>query len=149
MAKTSPWMLVNISLSERCRLSPAQKHKELSRRMTKPMKTQISMSICPVWSLSTCRHLASLVTHWVHREDSDQAGRLGRCPGWSESSLGAFCWFCHETAQFITVLSLRWLVSFITIVGNKSNMRYVTRKPVFGTFDAVRLKLACSATKAS
>ena len=25
--------------------------------------------------------------------------RLGRCSGWSESSLGAqsFCWFCHET----------------------------------------------------
>ena len=28
--------------------------------------------------------------------------RLGRCPGWSESSLGAqsFCWFCHEVAYF-------------------------------------------------
>ena len=27
--------------------------------------------------------------------------RLGGCPGWSESSLGAqsFCWFCHEAAQ--------------------------------------------------
>ena len=27
--------------------------------------------------------------------------RLGRCPGWSESSLGtqSFCWFCHEAAQ--------------------------------------------------
>ena len=27
--------------------------------------------------------------------------RLGGCPGWSESSLGAhsFCWFCHEVAQ--------------------------------------------------
>ena len=32
--------------------------------------------------------------------------RLGRCPGWSESSLGAqsFCWFCHEAAQ-ITINS--------------------------------------------
>ena len=29
--------------------------------------------------------------------------RLGGCPGWSESSLGAqsFCWFCHEAAQII------------------------------------------------
>ena len=29
--------------------------------------------------------------------------RLGRCPGWSESSLGAhsFCWFCHVVAHFI------------------------------------------------
>ena len=28
--------------------------------------------------------------------------RLGGCPGWSESSLGAhsFCWFCHIAAQF-------------------------------------------------
>ena len=27
--------------------------------------------------------------------------RLGECPGWSESSLGAdsFCWFCHVVAQ--------------------------------------------------
>ena len=27
--------------------------------------------------------------------------RLGRCPGWSESSLGAqsFCWFCHVAAH--------------------------------------------------
>ena len=27
--------------------------------------------------------------------------RLGRCPGWSESLLGAhaFCWFCHVAAQ--------------------------------------------------
>ena len=28
--------------------------------------------------------------------------RLGGCPGWSESSLGAhsFCWFCHVVAHF-------------------------------------------------
>ena len=32
------------------------------------------------------------------REDSDQPGR---CPGWSESLLGAhsFCWFCHVMAH--------------------------------------------------
>ena len=30
--------------------------------------------------------------------------RLGRCPGWSESSLGAqsLCWFCHVVAHFPT-----------------------------------------------
>ena len=29
--------------------------------------------------------------------------RLGGCPGWSESSLGAqsFCWFCHEVAKVL------------------------------------------------
>ena len=29
--------------------------------------------------------------------------RLGKCPGWSESSLGvhSLCWFCHVTAYFM------------------------------------------------
>ena len=29
--------------------------------------------------------------------------RLGGCPGYSESSLGAqpYCWFCHVVAHFI------------------------------------------------
>ena len=33
-------------------------------------------------------------------EDSDQPGR---CPGWSESSLGAhsLCWFCHVAAHMV------------------------------------------------
>ena len=31
--------------------------------------------------------------------------RLGGCPGWSESSLGAqsFCWFCHVAAHIVVV----------------------------------------------
>ena len=34
--------------------------------------------------------------------------RLGGCPGWSESSLGAhaFCWFCHEAAHI-------WIKQFL------------------------------------
>ena len=68
-----------------------------------PAKTQISLGICLVWSessLSGWRKLGSLVTHWVHSEDSD---RLGGCQGWSESALVAqsLCWFCHEAAQTI------------------------------------------------
>ena len=33
--------------------------------------------------------------------------RLGGCPGWSESSLGAhsFCWFCHVAAEIIKLIS--------------------------------------------
>ena len=33
--------------------------------------------------------------------------RLGGCPGWSESSLGAhsFCWFCHFAAHFLLSFS--------------------------------------------
>ena len=38
--------------------------------------------------------------------------RLGRCPGWSESSLGAysFCWFCH----FVGQLTESFLSSFFS-----------------------------------
>ena len=68
-----------------------------------PVKTQISLGICPVWSES------SLCAQWVAKdpmflhadsEDSDQTGRSG-CPGWSECSLYAhpFCWFCHVAAH--------------------------------------------------
>ena len=34
--------------------------------------------------------------------------RLGGCPGWSKSSLGAhpLCWFCHEAAQITQLLCL-------------------------------------------
>ena len=51
-------------------------------------------------SLSAWRKLGSLATLWAYSEDSDQPGR---CPGWSESSLGAksFCWFCHEASHFL------------------------------------------------
>ena len=40
--------------------------------------------------------------------------RLGRCPGWSESSLGihSFCWFCRVAAHFS--LLIQWLVSVKT-----------------------------------
>ena len=35
-------------------------------------------------------------------------GRIGGCPGWSESSLGAqsVCWFCHEVDQLLFFLLL-------------------------------------------
>ena len=29
--------------------------------------------------------------------------RLGGCPGWSESSLGSFCWFCHVMAHMLNI----------------------------------------------
>ena len=46
-----------------------------------PAKTQISLGICPVWSeslLPAWRNLGSSATHWAHREDSDQSGRIPR-----------------------------------------------------------------------
>ena len=60
----------------------------MSRLMTKPTnwhlcpaKTQISLSICPVWSessLSAWRKVGPLAIHWMHSKDSDQTGRMPR-----------------------------------------------------------------------
>ena len=47
----------------------------------RPAKTQISLGIRPVWSvssLSAWRKLGSLATHWAHSEDFDQTGRMPR-----------------------------------------------------------------------
>ena len=47
----------------------------------RPVKTQISLGIRPVWSessLSAWRKFGSLATHWAHSEDTDQTGRMPR-----------------------------------------------------------------------
>ena len=73
-------------------------HAHLSHLMTKPTKwhvcpakTQISLGICPVWSVFALRMKKAWVLSY----------QLSRCPGWSESSLGAqsLCCFCHEVAH--------------------------------------------------
>ena len=64
----------------------------------RPAKTQISLGISPVSSLST---------QWVAKDpsflhaDSEDSDQTGRCPGWSESLLGAqsLYWFCHVTTH--------------------------------------------------
>ena len=63
-------------------------HVTLSLLMTKPTKwhvrpvmTQISLGIRPVWSetlLSPWRKLRSLANHWAHSENSDQTGQMPR-----------------------------------------------------------------------
>ena len=49
--------------------------------------------------------------HWVLSYPLSAQQRLGKCRGWSESSLGAhsFCWFCHEVAQMY--LKTNWTAS--------------------------------------
>ena len=39
--------------------------------------------------------------------------RLGGCPVWSVSSLGAlsFCWFCHEAAHLLYLFSLKRIIT--------------------------------------
>ena len=56
------------------------------------MKTQISLSIRPVWSESSPSawiYLGSLAIHSAHSEYPDQTGHWADPPIWSESSLGA------------------------------------------------------------
>ena len=65
-------------------MSSESEEKQMSRLMTKPtkehvrpVKAQISLGICPVWSessLAASRKLGSLATHWAPREDSHQTG---------------------------------------------------------------------------
>ena len=119
----------------------------MSHDMTKPTKwlcaqrRQISLGICPVWSES------SLYAQWVAKDpsfrhaDSDDSDQIGRCQGWSESSLRthAICWFCHEATYLLKNMITRPVY-----------LSHDTRKPVFGGFCLqVRLKLACSATETS
>ena len=84
----------------------------LSHLMTKltkwsmcPLKTQISLGICPVWSESL------LCAQWVAEdssflqvdsEDSDQADPSLR---WAHMP---FCWFCHEAAHFDKIPGYNW-----------------------------------------
>ena len=50
-------------------------HDKTNKMTVRPVKTQISLGIRPVWSessLSAWRNLGSLATHWSHGEDPDQ-----------------------------------------------------------------------------
>ena len=48
-----------------------------------------------------CPHEESLDPELPNERTAKTLIRLGGCPGWSESSLGAqaHCWFCHEAAH--------------------------------------------------
>ena len=48
-----------------------------------------------------CPHEESLAPKLPTKYTAKTLIRLGRCSGWSESSLGtqSFCWFCHEAAH--------------------------------------------------
>ena len=86
------------------------RRKYVSRDMTKPTKwmcaqRRLSLDIRPVWSessLSAWRKLGSLVPI---KPTARTLIRLGGCPGWSESSLGAqsLCWFCHVARLMYTL----------------------------------------------
>ena len=83
----------------------------------RPAKTQINLGIRPVWSessLSAWNKLGSLATHWAHREDSDQTGRMPR-----------LIWVFAGRTLILLVLSCRgsFVISFILTVQPMSSFQ--------------------------
>ena len=77
--------------------------------------------------------------------------RLGRCPGWSESSLGAysFCWFCHVVAQlWIYQTRFYWVSSWAVVINRpSSDLRYYEKQnvlPLEMSVEEVLLKIKTS-----
>ena len=71
------------------------RHDKTNKMSVRPVKTQISLGICPVWlesSLSAWTKLGSLATHWAHGED------------WSD---WVDCWFCHVAAYIVIKHSIK------------------------------------------
>ena len=111
--------------------------------MTKPTKWLCAQGrlrparASPVWlESSLCAQWVAKDPSFLHAgsEDSDQTGwisliRLGGCPGWSDSSLGAhsLCWCCHVAAhlhclaslssfQYPSIFSTMWWLYSIMVV---------------------------------
>ena len=78
-------------------------HDKTNKMSVRPAKPQISLGIHSVWSESSlCAQWVAMDPRFLH-EDSEDSVRLGGCPGWSESSLGAqpHCWFCRVAAHLL------------------------------------------------
>ena len=77
----------------------------MSRDLTKPTKWLCAQRrLRSAWSVFAVRMKKAWVLSYpwsTHR----RLIRLGRCPGWSESSLGAqsLCWFSHVAAHMLCV----------------------------------------------
>ena len=110
-------------------------------------KTRISLGICPVWSKSSLfawRKLGSLASHWVQSEDWSD---------WADAQADLSLRWAH-----VILLVLSWSGSNLFKAVNIylkaevwCRMFYepLTRKPVFGVSDQVRLKPACTAKETS
>ena len=99
------------------------RHDKTIKMSVRPAKTQISLGIRPVWSvssLSAWRKLGFLATRWVHSKDSDQTGWMPRlvwlCWGLtSQSTIFQSCrdgaiasWVINQYLDAQADLSLRW-----------------------------------------
>ena len=88
--------------------------KNLSHDTKKPTKW-----LCAQWRLISAwafaqsdQCLRCALSAWLRAQaffmrTAETLIRLGKCPGWSESSLGAhsFCWFCHVAAHLFSIYS--------------------------------------------
>ena len=81
---------------------------DLSRLVTKPTKWVCAQRrFRSAWASAQsdqslrCPHEESLGPWLPTERTAKTLIRLGRCPGWSESSLGthSLCWFCHVAAH--------------------------------------------------
>ena len=76
-------------------------HDKTNKMTVRPVKTQISLGICPVWSESSlCAQWAAKDPSFLQAdsEDADQTGQIPRlfCLHWAQMP---FRWFCHEAAH--------------------------------------------------
>ena len=91
----------------------------MSRDMTKPTKCA-QRRFRSAWASAQseqslrCALSGLLRTQTFFMRTAKTLIRLGECPGWSESSLGAqsLCWFCHVAAHIVS-FSWRIIVLFL------------------------------------
>ena len=82
------------------------RHDKTNKMCVHPVKTQISLGIHPIWSMSSLsawRKLGSLATHWVHSEDSGQTGRMPRL----------ICVFAGHTATLLVLLCRSSIIMYL------------------------------------
>ena len=75
-----------------------------------------------------CPHEESLGPQLPIERTAKTLIRLGRCPGWSESLLGAYslCWFCHVTAYLCEILGWEKVKSQFLAIKFLVRMNFLT-----------------------
>ena len=133
--------------------STGKDQEQMSRDMTNPTKWLcVQRRLRSAWASAQfdqrlrCLHEEALGPPLPSERTAKTLIRLGGCPDWSEPSLDAnsFDWFCHVVAQLSSTQNGEQYKH-----QGIHQMSLVTRKPVFGVFDQVRLNPVCSATETS
>ena len=124
----------------------------VSHSTTKPakwhvhsVKTAISLGIHQVWSEpSLCAQWVAKDSMLLHVDSEDWSdwvdAQANLSLHWAHRS---FCWFCHALAH--VGLDDSWNLKVYVY----KMSRIITRKPVFGVYDQLRLKPTCSADETS